>query len=58
MPTSTYSQIPTLVGFLERLMPTSILDIGLGNGKLGYVARDLLDVMHGEIGRASCRERV
>ncbi|HJN46530.1 MAG: hypothetical protein CL477_03535 [Acidobacteria bacterium] len=48
MPTSTYSQIPTLVGFLERLMPTSILDIGLGNGKLGYVARDLLDVMHGE----------
>jgi len=48
MPTSTYCQIPTLVSFLERLMPTSILDIGLGNGKLGYVARDLLDVMHGE----------
>lgn len=29
-------------------MPTSILDVGLGNGKLGFIARDLLDVMHGE----------
>ncbi len=48
MPTSTYSQIPALITFLERLMPSSILDVGLGNGKLGFIARDLLDVMHGE----------
>jgi tetratricopeptide (TPR) repeat protein len=29
-------------------MPSSILDIGLGNGKMGFIARDFLDVMLGE----------
>ncbi|MDP6581149.1 MAG: tetratricopeptide repeat protein [Vicinamibacterales bacterium] len=48
MPSSTYAQIPTLVTFLGRLKPTSILDVGLGNGKLGFIARDFLDVMQGE----------
>jgi 2-polyprenyl-3-methyl-5-hydroxy-6-metoxy-1,4-benzoquinol methylase len=28
--------------------PSSILDIGLGNGKMGFIARDFLDVMLGE----------
>jgi hypothetical protein len=28
--------------------PESILDIGLGNGKLGFIARELIDVMYGE----------
>ena len=53
MPTSTYSQIPTLVSYLHTLMPTSILDVGLGNGKLGFIARDYLDVMLGERYRRS-----
>ena len=48
MPTSTYSQIVPVVKHLQTLMPTSVLDVGLGNGKLGFIARDLLDVMHGE----------
>ena len=48
MPTSTYSQIPALVNYLHILRPTSILDIGLGNGKMGFIARDLLDVMLGQ----------
>lgn len=47
MPTSTYSQIPTVVRFLRMVMPSSILDIGLGNGKMGFIARDFLDVMLG-----------
>lgn len=48
MPTSTYSHIPTVVRFLQKLRPSSILDIGVGNGKMGFIARDFLDVMLGE----------
>jgi len=48
MPTSPYVHIQTFVNYLLETRPQSILDIGLGNGKLGYVARDLLDVMMGE----------
>jgi hypothetical protein len=48
MPTSTYSHIPTVIRFLETARPESLLDIGHGNGKIGFLARDLLDVMLGE----------
>jgi hypothetical protein len=48
MPTSTYSHIPTVVRYLQKVKPSSILDIGLGNGKMGFIARDFLDVMLGE----------
>ncbi len=48
MPTSPYAHIEFVVYLLSSLRPTSILDIGLGNGKMGFIARDLLDVMFGE----------
>jgi SAM-dependent methyltransferase len=48
MPTSPYAHLYALVLYLDALRPKSILDIGLGNGKLGFIARDLLDVMYGE----------
>jgi SAM-dependent methyltransferase len=48
MPTSPFAHLYTLVSFLDALRPKSILDVGLGNGKLGFIARDLLDVMCGE----------
>ena len=48
MPTSPYIHIQTFVDYLLETRPSSLLDIGLGNGKLGFVARDLLDVMLGE----------
>lgn len=48
MPTSPYAHIYSLVSYLNTLRPQSILDIGLGNGKLGFIARDFLDVMIGE----------
>ncbi len=48
MPTSTFSQIPAVVKYLETARPASILDIGVGNGKMGFMARDFLDVMLGE----------
>jgi hypothetical protein len=45
MPTSPYGHIETFVQFLLHTRPASVLDVGLGNGKLGFVARDVLDVM-------------
>lgn len=56
MPTSPYCHIPTFVNYLIDTRPKSILDIGLGNGKLGYIARDLLDVMLGERYRQEDRQ--
>jgi len=53
MPTSPYGHIETFAVFLSQSRPNSILDIGLGNGKLGFVARDLLDVMLNECYRKS-----
>ncbi len=49
MPTSPYAHIYTIVEFLSNVRPSSILDVGVGNGKMGFVARDLLDVMSGEL---------
>ena len=48
MPTSPFSHITSMIRFLSKMLPSSILDIGVGNGKLGFIARDLLDVMLGE----------
>lgn len=47
MPTSPYAHLYPIVEFLNEARPVSVLDIGLGNGKLGFIARDLLDVMLG-----------
>lgn len=48
MPTSPYAHIYCYVNFLNEIRPKSILDVGLGNGKLGFIARDLLDTMLGQ----------
>jgi len=48
MPTSPYVHIEYVAMLLVQLRPSSVLDIGLGNGKMGFIARDILDVMYGE----------
>jgi hypothetical protein len=48
MPSSTYEHIKALAAFFYRTRPRSILDVGVGNGKIGFVARDVLDVMAGK----------
>ncbi|MDA8138503.1 MAG: class I SAM-dependent methyltransferase [Desulfobacteraceae bacterium] len=53
MPTSPFSHINCFVQYLTQIRPNSMLDIGLGNGKLGFIARDFLDVMLGERYRKS-----
>ena len=51
MPTSPYAHIYITVQFLSSVKPSSVLDVGVGNGKMGFIARDLLDVMCGERGK-------
>jgi hypothetical protein len=51
MPTSPYAHLFPIIKFLHAARPTSLLDVGLGNGKIGFIARDFLDVMLGEPGK-------
>jgi len=39
MPFSQSSQISTILGFLEACNPRSLLDVGVGMGQYGYLAR-------------------
>jgi SAM-dependent methyltransferase len=44
MPTSHSSVLHPLVRVLTKIRPESILDVGIGFGKLGFLAREYLDV--------------
>ncbi|MCF8720420.1 hypothetical protein [Nitrospina gracilis] len=48
MPTSTYSDLETVIRFFSHAKPRSLLDIGVGFGKIGFLAREFLDVMMNE----------
>ncbi len=44
MPTSTPYAVPIVASVLRQLRPTSVLDVGIGFGKYGFVVREYLDV--------------
>jgi SAM-dependent methyltransferase len=44
MPTSNIGQIPHIVSLVQRIRPRSVLDLGLGFGKYGFLLREYLDV--------------
>ena len=46
MPTSVYHNLIAICELISEVSPCSMLDIGVGNGRIGFLARDLLDVMH------------
>lgn len=46
MPTSHAANLLPFLSFIGKVAPTSILDVGVGNGKMGFLARESLDVMH------------
>jgi SAM-dependent methyltransferase len=47
MPTSHSSQLNEIVQIADLLAPRSVLDVGLGNGKYGYLLREYLGVNRG-----------
>lgn len=46
MPFSQSSQLSTIVGFIEQASPASILDVGVGMGQYGFLARLNLEHEH------------
>lgn len=44
MPASTNVQISKMVDHFHRLQPTSVLDIGVGFGKWGFLLRECLEI--------------
>ena len=46
MPFSQSSQITAIVGFIEQLQPRSLLDVGVGMGQYGFMARTFLESTH------------
>ncbi len=49
MPTSQWSQIGVIVDALVRLEPRAVLDVGVGHGKWGFLAREYLEVFPGKV---------
>jgi SAM-dependent methyltransferase len=43
MPSSDYNSIPKVLKIVEHLHPRSILDVGVGNGRYGFLFREILD---------------
>jgi hypothetical protein len=48
MPSSRVSTIPYVIHAIKQLRPTSILDVGVGFGKWGYLFREYTDVLKSE----------
>ncbi|MBE3584411.1 MAG: glycosyltransferase [Limnochordaceae bacterium] len=44
MPTSYYQAIPAILDSILAERPRSILDVGMGFGKYGYLCRDILEI--------------
>ena len=51
MPTSFHHHISKMVDWVVRLQPRSILDIGVGFGKWGFLCREYLDIFQGRYAR-------
>ena len=44
MPTSTWVHISDMMNTIVRMQPKSILDVGCGTGRWGFLCRELLDI--------------
>lgn len=58
MPFSQSSQLSSIVGFFEEFKPTSLLDVGVGMGQYGFLARTNLENINlFEIGGSHATQR-
>jgi len=49
MPTSTWVHITDMVEVMMSAYPESVLDVGVGNGKWGFLTREYRDVFHNRV---------
>lgn len=58
MPMSAYQCLPHVLDVLVRAQPASVLDVGAGFGKYGFLLREYLDVWHGRYPRGDWKLRL
>lgn len=58
MPSSPFQQLTQIAEIIRLLNPMSILDIGIGFGKYGVLAREYLDVNSGHLRREDWQRRI
>lgn len=58
MPSSDPTTIPHVLRIVSALSPRSILDVGAGNGRYGFLFREILDLNYGRFNRADWRVRI
>jgi 2-polyprenyl-3-methyl-5-hydroxy-6-metoxy-1,4-benzoquinol methylase len=58
MPTSSYTMIPEVLNIVIQIHPKSILDIGIGFGKYGFLFREYLDIAQGRIQKSDWSKRI
>lgn len=58
MPSSHYFQLNEIVRLIELTRPQSILDIGVGFGKYGFLAREYLELGNGRINYGEWKIRI
>lgn len=49
MPVSNPQHLPALIHLVSALQPRRVLDVGIGTGSLGLLARQTLDICYGRI---------
>lgn len=58
MPSSRYEHISEVVSVLMTLAPRSILDVGCGFGRWGFLAREFCDIFQGRYLKSTWQARV
>jgi SAM-dependent methyltransferase len=58
MPHSWYYPMDPMLRLIARLEPTSVFDIGVGYGKWGFLAREMLDWNPGRLDRQDWQVRI
>lgn len=58
MPSSPFQQLTQIVEIIRVLNPSSVLDVGIGFGKYGVLAREYLDVNSGHLRPTEWQRRI
>lgn len=58
MPTSSIENISYSCDLIRKISPESILDVGCGFGKWGYLSREILDIAYGRYARDDWHVRI
>src|SRR5262245_26847587 len=58
MPTSNWQNIGESIDLIRRWMPASVLDVGCGFGRWGFLCREFLDVWEGHCFKPEWKVRI